>query len=82
VLINKSKRLAKDMGKAFAEKSIDADKIQRYEKRSKKIESEMKRLAFNREANMHASLFRLHIKEDKKEIASRVSNKSDPKRKR
>lgn len=76
VLINKSIRLAKDMGNAFAKKSIDAEMILRFERRGKKIETEMKRLGFNREANMHVSLFRLHIREDRKEIASRVSGKS------
>ena len=75
VLINKSIRLAKDMGKAFAEKAIDAGKIKNFEKRGVKIELEMKRMGFTREANMHSSLLRLHIKEEKKEIASRVKCK-------
>lgn len=75
VLINKSIRLAKDMGKAFAEKSIDAGKIKKFEKRGVNIEFEMKRMGFTREANMHSSLLRLHIKEEKKDIASRVKCK-------
>ena len=75
VLINKSKRLARDMVGAFAKNNIDTVIIKKFEMRGMKIEEEMKRMGFEREAKMHASLFRLHLKEDKKEIAYRVSKK-------